>query len=306
MGKENLWNISVQQVEIFLKAVELKNFTQVANELNFTPSMISKTIAFMEDELGIQLFIRKPHELTPTPAACFLAKEWKQFTGAFNHSIQKARAYQMYGQEKIILGFVDSSAYVDRLISQSICSYTAQNPHIMIAVEKHDMHRAAELLNHGMLDLIITNEMEVPYLEDHQLCWEKICDTGVSAYVPSHNPLFEKTQLTFEDLKDQSFLSLDAAMHPTYHTWLHRLCVRHGFVPDIFATFRTVRSLMFSLTMYPYLFIGNSITSDWCSEELKMFSLPEKSFSLAAWRSHSTKELLDFKNYLKEQYPMQF
>ena len=43
------WNISMQQIRIFLKAAELKNFTQAANHLMFTPSMISKTITAMED-----------------------------------------------------------------------------------------------------------------------------------------------------------------------------------------------------------------------------------------------------------------
>lgn len=59
MRSNKLWNISTQQIQIFLKAVELKNFTHVANYFNFTPSMISKTITAMEEELGFPLFIRK-------------------------------------------------------------------------------------------------------------------------------------------------------------------------------------------------------------------------------------------------------
>lgn len=75
MNERHTWNISTQQIQIFLKAVELKNFTQVAKFFNFTPSMVSKTITALEDELDVKLFNRKPHELTPTPAGELLAKE---------------------------------------------------------------------------------------------------------------------------------------------------------------------------------------------------------------------------------------
>ena len=37
----NVLNISLQQIQIFLKVMELRNFTRVAEYYNFTVSMIS-------------------------------------------------------------------------------------------------------------------------------------------------------------------------------------------------------------------------------------------------------------------------
>lgn len=293
-------NITMEQICIFLKAVQLRNFSQVATLFNFTPSKISKTIQSMEDELGITLFIRKPHELTPTPAAMLLADEWRQITGSYDHALRKVRMFQKEESIKILLSFVDSSVQMDSIIKQVIRNYADIQPDVRIVAEKHDMHRSVELINFGMLDLAITNEMELPYLNEHGIKWEKLMDTEVVAYVPRTNPLFYRENIDFGDLKDMPLVGLDSKMHPTYNQWLHALCNSYGFVPNIKSYFRTVRSLVFNLDLQDYIFIGDSITSDWAGNDLKEFILPEKSSVIIAYRKEISKHVQAFKKYLKD------
>lgn len=297
MNEKHTWNISIQQIQIFLKAVQLRNFTQVARFFNFTPSMVSKTITTLENELGIHLFTRKPHELTPTPAALLLAEEWRQLMTSVDNSIAKAKACQECPVSKIMFGFVDSSRTKDERISHFLIDYKNNHPGIQIYTEKHDMHRAAELLKYGMLDVVFTSITEVPYLEENGLLWEKVTDTHNAAYVPRGNPLFYAESLSFSDLKREELTALDASMHPTYRSWLHNLCVEHGFTPHIEVTYRTVRSLLFGLKLQNNIFIGDTINADdWCDENLKAFELPGEAFVLIAWRKNAKKEVLQFKD----------
>lgn len=301
-----LWNISVQQVQIFLKAVEYKNFTQVANDFNFTPSMISKTISSLENELNLQLFTRKPRELTPTPAAILLSKEWRQFVASFQGSIDRASSLQNGQFSNIVFGFVDSSVTIDQMIMESVMEYKNSHPEITVTVEKHDMHRLAELLHHGLLDIILTSAIEIPYLEEHGLPWETAFETDVSVFIPKENPLFTCDSIDFDLIRNQPMLGLDAGMHPSYAQWLRSLCKSHGFTPDITASYRTVRSLLFSLKMGSHIFIGDSVTSDWCDDTLKCLTLPEKSFSLVARSRHAGKEIKEFQKYLIEKFPERY
>lgn len=296
------WNISMQQIHIFLQAMELKNFSRVASVLNFTPSMISKTIISMENELGFELFTRKPHELSPTPAAQVLASEWRQLLGSYDNAVNKARNYYQNQTFRIILGFVDSSSKMDAYIKKSILEYSMEQPDMKVIAEKHDMHRSAELLKFGMLDLAITNEMEIPYLQEHGLQWDKLCDTSVTVYIPDGNPLFSEEEITVEQLKNQSFVSLDAKMHPFYNRWLFTLCASWGFVPQISCYFRTVRSLLFSLSLQSAIFLGDSITADWNCEHLRACKLPAASSAIIIYKQGAPKKITDFKNYLIRQY----
>lgn len=294
----HLWNISIQQIQIFLKAVEWKNFTQVAEHFNFTPSMISKTISALEDNLGLELFIRKPSGLTPTPAAVLLAKEWRHSVASFQSSIKRACALQDGQASTILFGFVDSSATIDQMMTQAIMEYRRSHPATTLVAEKHDMHRLAELLHHRLLDIILTSAIEVPYLDAHGIPWEKAFETEVSVFIPRGNPLFACSSIELDAIKDQPVLALDPVMHPSYMEWLYALCKEHGFVPRIAASYRTVRSLLFSLKMSAHIFIGETVTSDWCDDDLKCLTLPERSFVLTAWNRLAGEEVKGFKDLL--------
>ena len=302
MKDKNNLNISTQQIAIFLEAVKLKNFTKVADKFNYTPSMVSKTITALEEELSLKLFIRKPHELTATPAALVLANEWRQFLGSFYNSLAKARARQEEMHHKIVFGFVDSSDQVDRMIFETIQTFMNDHPDITVEAEKHDMHRSCELLNLGMLDIIQTSANEIPYLEEHGLKWKKIFDSRVMAFVPKNSELYNRDAIDFSDIKKSPILSLDPVMHPTYDKWMRGLCIKNGFTPQITATCRTVRSLLFNLRLGKNIFIGDSITADWADYGLKLFPLPADSFSILAWRDDDSEVLHEFTEYLSKLY----
>lgn len=299
MNGKNNWKLSTQQIQIFLKAVELGNFRMAADFFNYSPSVVSKTILALEEELGVTLFVRGPHELTPTAAAKQLAEEWRLLLGTINNSILRARKRAQDSCQRIVIGFVDSSENLDRKMKKIIREYTGLHPNIRITAEKHDMHRAAELLNTGMLDVIYTSATEVPYLAEHDLRWEPAQETRVVAYVPEESPLFARETLEFADLRNAELTALDPLMHPTYTAWLYELCGASGFSPKIVSTFRTVRSLKFSLTLNPQVFIGESVTQEWENEELKKFVFPNRSFTLLAWRSNEKPEILVFKDFVK-------
>ncbi len=300
--QDKSFDISIRQIQIFLKAVELRNFTKVAEHFSFTPSMVSKTISSIEDVLQLQLFVRKPHELTPTPAAEQLTKEWQRLVGSFKYGIKKAQSIQNGLADKIMLGFVDSSDTVDAFMKETLLAYKAVAPDMDVIAEKHDMHRLSELLRNGMLDIIQTSSFETAYLEEYGISWEQISVSNAAAFVPRGNPLFERESLSFEDLIGQPLFALDANMHPTYTAWLNDLCRQYGFEPNIVGTYRTVRSMLFGLKLHDSIFIGDSITSDWCDDTLRCFPLPEKVFSLLAWKSPASPSLRQFKDFLKGRY----
>ena len=57
----------------FLLATEKRNFAQVARELDMTPASVTRTIAALEDELGVQLFVRTTRHVAPTSAGAVFA-----------------------------------------------------------------------------------------------------------------------------------------------------------------------------------------------------------------------------------------
>ena len=58
--------MSMTKYQVFLKVVDCGGFTRAAEELHFTQSGISHTIASLERELGVPLFVRNRGGVTLT------------------------------------------------------------------------------------------------------------------------------------------------------------------------------------------------------------------------------------------------
>ena len=55
-------------METFLRVIEAGSFSSAAKQLRVGQPAVSKTIAQLEDRLGVRLLLRSTHGLTPTDA----------------------------------------------------------------------------------------------------------------------------------------------------------------------------------------------------------------------------------------------
>ena len=68
--------------------MKLENYSKAAEALNYTPSMMSKTIRKMEEKLGLVLFIRRGAHIMPTRVAHELQREWRMGLRAIGAGVE--------------------------------------------------------------------------------------------------------------------------------------------------------------------------------------------------------------------------
>lgn len=298
----NVLNLSLQQIQIFLKVVQLRNYTRVAGQMNFSVSMISKTIAAMEKETGLILFLRSPREMTPTPAARVLAREWRSIIATVEQSMEKAHTAQDGARSMVTLGFIDSSATMDQKLQLLLGRFEAAHPEVDIRVEKLDMHDLVERLNTGELDIIFTAHHEIPALEAYALPWKMLIHSKLAAYVPRSSPLFDRSDLQLSDLRNESFIIPSPFLHANYYSMFEQLCRRHGFVPKIAVTAPNVRSMMYSLKLQKGVVLGDLFTSDWACGDIRQFALDEDAGTIIAWNRCSDSACTELVDYLTQAF----
>ena len=152
----NVFNLSLQQIQIFLKCVRLKNYSRVAAEYNFTPSMVSKTISSMESTLGLQLFVRKYHTLIPTPAARELAGDWTPLLEMILQSLEKAHTIQEGYASNIRIGLLDTTQTAASYTVSRLEEKASRELSEKIVWERRDMHELTGMIEDNYFDLIIT------------------------------------------------------------------------------------------------------------------------------------------------------
>lgn len=279
----NILNISLQQIQIFLKVMELRNYTRVAEYFNFTVSMISKTISNMEREMGLILFLRNPRELKPTPAATVLASEWHNIIVTVEQSLEKAHIAQSGTRKLLNVGLIDSSSEMDHKLNTCLDLFEQQNPHIDIHVEKMDMHELVERLNSGEIDIICTGHHESAALDAYHLPWKMLVTCPLAVYVPRTSPLFQRDQIQFSDLRNEKFIIPSPVIHSHYYSVLDTLCRNYGFTPRIGCTVSNVRSMAYSLQRQKGVVLSCAVTDNWANENVKKFLLSELGGVLIGW-----------------------
>ena len=86
----NLYNIQLMDLELFLNTAKYGSFTKAGEIMFVSQSWVSKRISFMEQELGLQLFIRSNRRLTLTPAGHVLARRLDSITDKILDSDRKS------------------------------------------------------------------------------------------------------------------------------------------------------------------------------------------------------------------------
>lgn len=83
--------MELSQLEIYIAAAEEKSFTAAAERLYISHSTISRTVAALEEELGVQLIRRSNRVLELTPAGQELLARAGELIAARDEAVRQVR-----------------------------------------------------------------------------------------------------------------------------------------------------------------------------------------------------------------------
>lgn len=284
--------ISINQISVFLKVMELENYSKAAEVLNYTPSMVSKTIRKIEDKLGLVLFIRRGAHIKATRAAQELRTEWSVALRAVEIGIEKAYAVQAGRPRPMRVGLIDDSEYAEKLFLERARALDPQLTWIL--VEKADMHALPGWLKGGRYDIVITAYHERDQLDESEHLWRLIELTKLAMFIPKGHPLYEKSDLSFRDFSPYAFVTMDPLTNTGYYEMLLEACHSFGFEPRIANTVINASSMRFSLETGHHVVCGDSTLCQWENDHIRKFEMDIANISglIVAWRKSSEDERL--------------
>ena len=287
--------VSINQIMVFLKCVELENYSKAAEALNYTPSMVSKTVKKLEEKLGLVLFIRRGAHVKPTNAAYQLQREWDAALRFVEAGVEKAYAMQSGGQTTLRVGLIDDSDHAESLFMK--CARSIDPDFSSILVEKADMHALPGWLKDGRYDVIITAYHERDQLNGSEYIWRLIEFTKLAIFIPEGHPLFEKDSLSMEDFRPCSFVTMDPLTNIGFYDMFLTACHSWGFEPRVASTVLNSSSMRFSLETGQHLVCGDSILCSWENDRIRKFEIdvPNITGLIVAWcKSREDERILRF------------
>lgn len=237
----NKKRITLTQIEYFIAAARYLNFTEASMNLYVSQPSLSKQITMLEEEIGVQIFLRTNRNVKLTPAGKVFLKEVSGIPEYIDMAIEKSRQSNFIENGEIKIGCLeamDTSLFLTEVIKKNKQIY----PNVNVFLERDSFKLLREKIINGTLDIMFTLSFE---LDDSLGIESEVVYKG-NGYIimEASNPLANKDKLTLKDIKNENFVTLAREESPKGYEGIVNLCKKNGFIPKIVKQLPNVESLL--------------------------------------------------------------
>ncbi len=194
--------MELRHIRYFIAVAEELNFTRAAEKLCIAQPPLSRQIKDLEEELGVMLFLRKPHSLTLTEEGVHFLQYANHIIELVNKSMDDVAEMQKGLQGRLYIASVEG--YAPRLLARWISGFQIKNPYVQYDLWSGTTDEIINRMEKGLCELAVImtpfSEEKVNSLEVHSEPWVAI--------IPSDDKLAKKkgNTVTPEELADRELI----------------------------------------------------------------------------------------------------
>jgi DNA-binding transcriptional LysR family regulator len=216
----------------FLKAAQYLNFTESASEMFISQPAFSHNISTLEDEWGIELFVRsnKRKDTKLTPAGEVMYEGIKNLTSQFDNLLQKARSIQQGKTGTLRIGLIGADKIDERTLVL-FDKFQEKYPGIDLLLRRGSHGELIQWLNDDTLDLTFSLKLDIAGKE--WLEYMDLYSVESVLILNARHPLVNKEQLTLNDFRNETFVNVSVSESPILNRLLEQECMKAGFIPKV-------------------------------------------------------------------------
>lgn len=191
-----------QQLEYFQVLAKIQHMTKSAEVLSISQPALSRSIARLEDELGVPLFERQGRSIRLNRYGEIFVKRVHNIMREYQLGLRDIQQIVDPNHGEVSLGFLHTLG--TNVVPDLIRHFRDEHENIHFSLKQNHTHLQLLELKSGDLDLCLLAEMDV----EKPIEWHELWREELLAIVPSNHRFAEKSSITLTELASESFVLL--------------------------------------------------------------------------------------------------
>ena len=221
--------MELRHLRYFVAVAERKGFREASRFLHVSQPAISKSTTQLEQELGVELFVRSGRTVRLTPQGEVFYKETLLTLRQADHAAEASQraARGEFGTLTLAFCGVATYGFLPRVVQR----YKTLQPGVQLLLREMNPPRQELAFLQGEIDAGITR---LPFSKKlaADLAVKSILREPLVVAVPPAHP-FAGRKLRIEDLSEEPFVLLQRDGAPTIYDAILGMCEKSGFAPKI-------------------------------------------------------------------------
>ncbi len=220
------------QIRCFLMAAQNLNFTESAAEMFLSQPAFSHNIATLEEEWGIELFVRdkKRKDTLLTPAGAIMYDGLKALNDQLDSLLQKAQSVHQGKSGTLRVGLIGA----DRIDERTLVlfdRFQEKYPSVDLLLRRGSHSELVQWLYNKTIDISFSLAIDV--IDKQWLDYKILYSVESVLILNANHPLAKRNDLLLADFRDETFVNVSAEESPVLNAMLKQECERAGFTPKI-------------------------------------------------------------------------
>ena len=189
--------MELRHLRYFYAVAREMNFTKAAEALHIAQPPLSRQIRDLEEELGVRLFIRRPHFMALTPEGELLKQYAAQILDLADKAAENVREIGRGLNGTINISTIEGRTL--QVLSEWIASFSAQHPAVRYNIWTGGTDEITTRIRNGLCDFAIAQDVR----ETPGICCESLFIENWTALIPGD---YAAAALTGETIEKDELL----------------------------------------------------------------------------------------------------
>lgn len=219
--------MKIEYLKEFVTLARCLSYSAAAEQLYVSQPVLSRHIAYLEEEAGAKLFRRNTQSVALTNAGEYFKEACEKILQLYDNACIETRLRDQGYESSLRVGIPYYSA--NDYLGPFPKLFREEYPAIKLILSACEPDKCMSALLQDELDAILIVNMRYP--NSDKLIFYDLYKEPLILLVNVKSPLANKDSVTIQDLRDETFMNISGVYRQTVWSLLKEMCRRAGFTP---------------------------------------------------------------------------